>query len=226
MSRRKGHKSAACSNKGKFFRCHQAGLIARYGPNPVEEGETSSAYFFCLERKRGADMWISALRDSDSSIVSSSSALCCTFAFLYFSLIFFLLLQVTSWFRRSSWIIFFSWSGKRDLVSCSRVVQSPLFGGFLVVDVNLKVWSLLSQWIERFASSPSGWVSLMSHWFESLFNASPVTVVSRPYSFDPGVLSPFFKSLLFVYSSLSPMCALRFPACPPNSDNCFSSLSI
>lgn len=120
----------------------------------------------------------------------------------------------------------FSWSGKRDLVTCSRVVQSPLFGGFLVVDVNLKVWSLLSQWIERFASSPSGWVSLMSHWFESLFNASPVTVVSRPYSFDPGVLSPFFKSLLFVYSSLSPMCALRFPVCPPNSDNCFSSLSI
>lgn len=46
----------------------------------------------------------------------------------------------------------FFWSGKRDLVSCSRVVQSPLFGGFPVVDVNLKVWSLLSQWIERFAS--------------------------------------------------------------------------
>ena len=91
----------------------------------------------------------------------------------------------------------FSWSGKRDLVSCSRVVQSPLFGGFPAVDVNLKVWSLLSQWIERFASSPSGWVSLMSHWFESSFNASPVTVVSRPYSFDPGVLSPFYKSLLF-----------------------------
>lgn len=91
----------------------------------------------------------------------------------------------------------FFWSGKRDLVLCSRVVQSPLFGGFPVVDVNLKVWSLLSQWIERFASSPSGWVSLMSHLFESSFNASPVTVVSRPYSFDPGALSPFYKSLLF-----------------------------
>ena len=41
----------------------------------------------------------------------------------------------------------FFWSGKRHLVSCSRVVQSPLFDGFPVVDVNLKVWSLLSQWI-------------------------------------------------------------------------------
>lgn len=28
----------------------------------VEEGETSSAYFSCLEKKRGADRWISALR--------------------------------------------------------------------------------------------------------------------------------------------------------------------
>ena len=37
----------------------------------VEEGESSSSYFFRLERKRGSDRWISALRDEDDSIVSS-----------------------------------------------------------------------------------------------------------------------------------------------------------
>ena len=42
----------------------------------VEEGESSSLYFFRLERKRGSDRWISALRDEDDSIVSSPHDLC------------------------------------------------------------------------------------------------------------------------------------------------------
>ena len=37
----------------------------------VEESEISSAYFFRLEMKRGADRWISELRGEDGSIVSS-----------------------------------------------------------------------------------------------------------------------------------------------------------
>ena len=46
----------------------------------VEEGESSSAYFFRLERKKAADRWISALRESDGTIVSSPADLCCSFA--------------------------------------------------------------------------------------------------------------------------------------------------
>ena len=42
----------------------------------MEEGELSSAYFLRLERKRGSDIWISALRERDGSIVSSPSDLC------------------------------------------------------------------------------------------------------------------------------------------------------
>ena len=42
----------------------------------VEEGESSSSYFFRLERKCGSDRWISALRDEDDSIVSSPRDLC------------------------------------------------------------------------------------------------------------------------------------------------------
>ena len=52
----------------------------------VEEGETSSAYFFRLEKKRGADRWISALRDKDGSIVSSPADLCLSFSSFYSSL--------------------------------------------------------------------------------------------------------------------------------------------
>lgn len=52
----------------------------------AEEGETSSAYFFRLERKCSADWWISALRESDGSIVSSSTDLCHTLSF--YSLLF------------------------------------------------------------------------------------------------------------------------------------------
>ena len=52
----------------------------------VEEGETSSAYFFRLEKKRGADRWISALRDEDGSIVSSPADLCLSFSSFYSSL--------------------------------------------------------------------------------------------------------------------------------------------
>ena len=51
----------------------------------VEEGETSSAYFFRLEKKRGSDRWISALRDEDGSIVSSPADLCLSFSSFYSS---------------------------------------------------------------------------------------------------------------------------------------------
>lgn len=54
--------------------------------------------------------------------------------------------------------------------------QSRDCGGFSVVSAEFKVQSLLVQWIKRFASSPSGWVDLMSFWFRSLFDASPSEV--------------------------------------------------
>lgn len=52
----------------------------------VEEGETSSAYFFRLEKKRSADRWISALREENGSIVSSPADLCCCLSKFYSSL--------------------------------------------------------------------------------------------------------------------------------------------
>lgn len=52
----------------------------------VEEAEASSAYFFRLEKKRGADRWISAIRLEDGTIVSSPTGLCASFTAFYTSL--------------------------------------------------------------------------------------------------------------------------------------------
>ena len=90
----------------------------------------------------------------------------------------------------------FFWSGKRDLVSRSVIVQSPFFGGFSVVDVKLKVWSLLAQWVKRFASSRSGWVSFMSFWVDLCLSATPDDVFTAPFSFRLVDLPPFYKSLV------------------------------
>ena len=102
----------------------------------------------------------------------------------------------------SSLAFSFFWSGKCELVSCSVVVQPSLFGGFSVVDVKLKVWALLDQWVRRFTSSSSGWVSFMSFWFNFHFGASPLDVLSQLYSYHPRVLPPFYRSLLLAWRGL------------------------
>ena len=52
----------------------------------IEEGESSSAYFFHLEKKRGADRWISAIRNDDRTIILAPDDLCLSFSSFYSSL--------------------------------------------------------------------------------------------------------------------------------------------
>ena len=59
----------------------------------------------------------------------------------------------------SKLIFKFFWKGKPDLVARFVVSQPTAAGGFSVVDIKSKVFSLLVQWVRRFSSSPSGWVS-------------------------------------------------------------------
>ena len=114
------------------------------------------------------------------------------------------LIHMPPWVLRelSALIFTFFWSGKRDLVSRSVVVQPSLLGGFSVVDVKLKVLSLLGQWVKRLASSISGWVSFMSFWFKSCLDASPAEVLSDPFSYSSSRLPPFYRSLLIAWQSL------------------------
>ena len=114
------------------------------------------------------------------------------------------LVHMPPWVLRELLILVYSffWSGKRELVSRSVVIQPSLLGGFSVVDIKFKVWSLLGQWIKRFASSPSGWVSFMSFWFESHLDASPLEVFSDPFSYTSSRLPPFYRSLLTAWQEL------------------------
>ena len=60
----------------------------------------------------------------------------------------------------SKLIFKFFWMGRPDLVARVVVTQPTAAGGFSVVDIKSKVFSsLLVQWVRRFSSSPSGWVS-------------------------------------------------------------------
>ena len=52
----------------------------------MEEGETSSAFFLRLEKKRAADRSVAALRANDGSIVSHNDDLCRVFSSFYESL--------------------------------------------------------------------------------------------------------------------------------------------
>ena len=79
---------------------------------------------------------------------------------------------------------------------------TPFFGGFPVVDVKLKIWSFLAQWVKRFASSRSGWVSLMDFRFDLSLNATPLDVFSATFSFRLGDLPPFYKSLVMAWREL------------------------
>ena len=129
----------------------------------------------------------------------------------------------------------FFWSGKKDLVSRTVVVQSPLFGGFSVVAVKLKVLSLVAQCVKCFASSRSGWVPLMSFRFDLCFSASPMDVFSAPFSFCPVDLPPFSKSLVLAWRELggafsASRCSLVFgatdplycvPICPMTTKSCY-----
>lgn len=90
----------------------------------------------------------------------------------------------------------FFWSGKRELVRRSVVVQPPDQGGFSVVDVRQKVSSLLTQWVRRFISSYANWSHFLTFWFFSVFNCSVLDVFSCPFAFSPLALPPFYQSLL------------------------------
>ena len=90
----------------------------------------------------------------------------------------------------------FFWKGKPDLVAREVVTQHPTAGGFSVVDIKLKVSSLLVQWIRRYASSPSDWVTIFSFWFSNQFHATIDAVLPNPSSYYSGLLPPFYRALL------------------------------
>lgn len=76
------------------------------------------------------------------------------------------------------------------------VVQPPSLNGFSVINVKLKVSSLLGQCITGFAVTLSRCNLLMSYWFFSCFGVSPSVVLARPHSVGHRILLRFYCSLL------------------------------
>lgn len=66
----------------------------------------------------------------------------------------------------------------------------------------LKVQSLLVQWVKRFVLSSSSWSAFLIFWFHSVFNSTSVHVFSRPFAFSPRSLPPFYQSLLLAWRSV------------------------
>ena len=102
----------------------------------------------------------------------------------------------------NSLIFNFFWKPKCELVSRAVVVQPPSLGGLSVVNVKLKVSSVLSQWVRHFAVNPLSWTLLMAYWFLSCFDASPSVVLALPHSFNHSVHPPFYSSLSLAWRSL------------------------
>ena len=91
----------------------------------------------------------------------------------------------------------FSYNGKPDVVTREVFAQPPSCGGFSVVNVQLKVWALLLQWVRRLSLSPSTWVSFFSFWCNQGFGASPVQILSNLLRFPgAGGLPGFYSALL------------------------------
>ena len=121
------------------------------------------------------------------------------------------LIYMPSWvhFELCKLVFDFFWKGKRELVSCSVVVQPPCSGGFMVVDVRLKVWSLVVQWVRRLVSSPSGWSCFLSYWCRSYYDVTPLEFFSHPAIFPSQVLPPFYSSLLAAWREVGGSFSVR-----------------
>ena len=72
-------------------------------------------------------------------------------------------------------------------------MQSPDVGGFSVVFIQFKVFSLLALWVKRLLLSSSGWTYLLKYWLLDRFQATPLDVLSSVDDFVATRLSPFYS---------------------------------
>ena len=82
------------------------------------------------------------------------------------------------------------------------MVQPKDCGGFAVISIEHKVHALLVQWVKRYATSPSAWVSLLTYWCFDRFGIDPSVLLSTPFNFAPGRLPPFYASLLHAWRAV------------------------
>ena len=105
--------------------------------------------------------------------------------------------------RELNKIIFnFFCSGKRDLVARNAVIQPPDLGGFSVVPIQFKVYSLLTQWVKRLLVNPNGWTFLLKYWLLDRFDATPFEVLASTIDYAIERLPSFYSALFTAWSCL------------------------
>lgn len=83
------------------------------------------------------------------------------------------------------------WSGKGDLVARNVVSMPRDTGGFSIVSIELKVFSLLALRIRRLVLHPCGWVSALAFWLFDRFETVGDDVLSHASDFSLSQL-PFY----------------------------------
>ena len=82
------------------------------------------------------------------------------------------------------------------------VTQPTAARGFSVVDIKSKVFFLLVQWVRRFSSSPSGWISFFSYWCSVLLGKPASDVFACPSAFSTNSFPPFYRDLLVAWKEV------------------------
>ena len=82
------------------------------------------------------------------------------------------------------------------------VVQPPDLGGFSVVSIQLKVYSLLMQWVKRLLVSPNGWTYLLKYWLLDCFSATPFEVFALTFDYVVETLPSFYYALFTAWCAL------------------------
>ena len=96
----------------------------------------------------------------------------------------------------------FFWSGKRDLVARNVLFHPKEAGGFSVVSIRYKVFSLLLQWVKRLSLASNGWVYLLTYWLLDRHGVPPVAFFANVSSFHPAPLPVFYVSLVQAWVAL------------------------
>lgn len=104
--------------------------------------------------------------------------------------------------RLNSAVFGFFWAGKRELVARNVVRQPKDKGGFSVVSIESKIFSLLVQWVRRLEACPNGWVYLLTYWLLDRYGLTIPIALSGSVEVDWELLPPFYCSLFQAWTAL------------------------
>ena len=108
--------------------------------------------------------------------------------------------------RLNAAVFGFFWAGKRELVARNVVRQPKDKGGFSVVSIESKIFSLLVQWVRRLEVCPNRWVYLLTYWLLERYGLTIPTALSGSVE----VYCALFQAWTALKGSWSPSTGFSF----------------